>query len=137
MTSWTMGASKKHSDQPSYITAVIVQGIGKRKTYAGSWVETLNKAGYSCAGIDNRGCGRSGGLFGYVNDHTDWVNDLVSCTAQHGTAQHSTAHHSPAGPAAAVPRPDSLVLLSCSPNHQGLAEVAMKEGVMCRRQQRC
>lgn len=64
-----------------------VQGVGKRKTYAGSWVETLNKAGYSCAGIDNRGCGRSSGLFGYVNDHTDWVNDLVSCTAQHGTAQ--------------------------------------------------
>jgi hypothetical protein len=58
---------------------VQAQGVGKRKTYAGSWVEALNKAGYSCAGIDNRGCGRSGGLFGYVNDHTDWVNDLVSC----------------------------------------------------------
>lgn len=55
-----------------------VQGIGKRKTYTGSWIETLNKAGYSCAGIDNRGSGRSGGLFGYINDHTDWVNDLVS-----------------------------------------------------------
>lgn len=53
------------------------QGVGKRKTYAGSWVESLNNAGYSVAGIDNRGCGRSAGLFGYVNDHTDWVNDLV------------------------------------------------------------
>lgn len=55
-----------------------LQGVGKRKTYAGSWVESLNKAGFSCAGIDNRGCGRSSGLFGYVNDHTDWVNDVVS-----------------------------------------------------------
>jgi alpha-beta hydrolase superfamily lysophospholipase len=55
----------------------VTQGVGKRKTYAGSWVEALNQAGYSCAGIDNRGCGRSMGLFGYVNDHTDWVNDLV------------------------------------------------------------
>lgn len=40
-------------------------------------MEALNKAGYSCAGIDNRGCGRSNGLFGYVNDHRDWVQDVV------------------------------------------------------------
>jgi alpha-beta hydrolase superfamily lysophospholipase len=46
-------------------------------------VEALNKAGYSCAGIDNRGCGRSAGLFGYVNDHTDWVNDVVSSEIMH------------------------------------------------------
>lgn len=52
--------------------------MGKRKTYEGSWIQTLNKAGYSCAGIDNRGSGRSNGLFGYVNDHKDWVNDMVS-----------------------------------------------------------
>ena len=57
---------------------ICAQGIGKRKTYEGSWIQTLNKAGYSCAGIDNRGSGRSNGLFGYVNDHKDWVNDMVS-----------------------------------------------------------
>lgn len=56
------------------------RGVGSRKVYEGSWVEALNKAGYSCAGIDNRGCGRSNGLFGYVNDHTDWVQDVLYFT---------------------------------------------------------
>jgi hypothetical protein len=53
------------------------QGAGKRKTYEGSWVQALNAVGISCAGIDNRGCGRSDGLFGYMEDHQLWVQDLV------------------------------------------------------------
>lgn len=56
---------------------VFTQGAGKRKTYAGSWVEALNAAGYSCAGIDNRGCARSAGLIGYIDNHEEWVDDLV------------------------------------------------------------
>lgn len=31
-------------------------------------------------GIDNRGCGRSGGLFGYVDNHQCWVSDLLQFT---------------------------------------------------------
>lgn len=63
----------------------LLQGVGRRKTYAGSWVAALNAAGISCAGIDNRGCGRSDGLFGYMEDHQLWVQDLVrSCHCQSG-----------------------------------------------------
>jgi pimeloyl-ACP methyl ester carboxylesterase len=40
--------------------------VGNWKTYEGSWVAALNAAGFSVAGIDNRGCGRSSGLLGYV-----------------------------------------------------------------------
>jgi alpha-beta hydrolase superfamily lysophospholipase len=43
-----------------------LQGVGNWKTYEGSWVQSLNAAGFSVAGIDNRGCGRSSGLLGYV-----------------------------------------------------------------------
>lgn len=35
------------------------QGVGQPKLYQGSWVQELNAAGFSVAGIDNRGCGRS------------------------------------------------------------------------------
>lgn len=74
---WWFGNSSAHSSG-SLCVCVCTQGVGKRKTYEGSWVHALNQAGYSCAGIDNRGCGRSEGLFGYVNDYQDWVGDLVS-----------------------------------------------------------
>jgi hypothetical protein len=45
---------------------LLLQGVGNWKTYEGSWVQALNAAGFSVAGIDNRGCGRSSGLLGYV-----------------------------------------------------------------------
>ncbi|WIA30766.1 hypothetical protein OEZ86_000826 [Tetradesmus obliquus] len=56
------------------------QGVGNWKTYEGSWVQAFNQAGFSVAGLDNRGCGRSSGLLGYVEDHQLWVDDLLSFT---------------------------------------------------------
>lgn len=52
-------------------------GVGNPKRYDGSWVQQMNDAGYSVAGIDNRGTGRSGGLFGYVEDFRHFVADLL------------------------------------------------------------
>jgi alpha-beta hydrolase superfamily lysophospholipase len=46
--------------------------VGKPKTYAGSWIQALNAAGYSVVGADHQGFGRSGGLFGYVASYKDW-----------------------------------------------------------------
>lgn len=48
------------------MTTCHLQGVGNTKTYEGSWVQALNQAGFSVAGIDNRGCGRSSGLLGYI-----------------------------------------------------------------------
>lgn len=61
-------------------------GAGKPKRYAGSWVAAMNAAGYSVAGIDNQGTGRSGGLFGYVNQFNDLVSDLLQFADHLGSA---------------------------------------------------
>lgn len=53
------------------------QGVGQPKVYDGSWVAALNAAGFSVAGIDNRGCGRSDGLFGHIHDFDELVADVV------------------------------------------------------------
>lgn len=37
-------------------------------------------------GLDNWGCGRSGGLFGYVESHQRWIDDVVQFTK---SVQHS------------------------------------------------
>lgn len=57
------------------------RGVGRPKTYEGSWVQALNEAGYSVAGVDNQGAGRSGGLFGYVGSFDDYVSDLLQLAA--------------------------------------------------------
>jgi len=41
----------------------------------------MNDAGYSVAGVDNQGAGRSGGLFGYVDRFDDFVSDLLQLVA--------------------------------------------------------
>lgn len=55
--------------------------IGQPKRYEGSWVNLMNDAGYSVAGIDNQGMGRSGGLFGYVERFDDFVDDVLQLCA--------------------------------------------------------
>jgi alpha-beta hydrolase superfamily lysophospholipase len=57
-------AQQSKAKHPAATSAL--QGVGNWKTYEGSWVQALNAAGFSVAGIDNRGCGRSSGLLGYV-----------------------------------------------------------------------
>ncbi|KAI8465248.1 MAG: Alpha/Beta hydrolase protein [Monoraphidium minutum] len=52
-------------------------GSNRPKRYAGSWVQRMNEAGYSVAGMDNQGTGRSGGLFGYVASFDHFVDDLL------------------------------------------------------------
>ena len=42
-------------------------GVGKERVYEGSWIQALNKIGYSCCGIDVQSKGRSGGFKGYKN----------------------------------------------------------------------
>jgi pimeloyl-ACP methyl ester carboxylesterase len=46
--------------------------------YEGSWVQQFNDAGYSVCGVDNQGCGRSSGLFGYVERFDDYADDMLA-----------------------------------------------------------
>ena len=53
-------------------------GVGVERKYAGSWIEELNKQGYSCCGVDVQSKGRSGGYKGlknYFNSFDDVVDD--------------------------------------------------------------
>ena len=53
-------------------------GVGKERVYSGSWIEELNKQGYSCCGIDVQSKGRSEGYKGYksfFNSFDDVVAD--------------------------------------------------------------
>ena len=43
------------------------RGVGVDRVYEGSWIQALNKIGYSCCGIDVQSKGRSGGFKGYKN----------------------------------------------------------------------
>ncbi|KIZ06608.1 hypothetical protein MNEG_1342 [Monoraphidium neglectum] len=52
-------------------------GVGRPKLYDGSWIHSMNDAGYSVAGIDNQGAGRSGGLFGYIDSFSHLVDDII------------------------------------------------------------
>ncbi|GBF91155.1 hypothetical protein Rsub_04824 [Raphidocelis subcapitata] len=52
--------------------------IGGPKQYQGSWVHAMNEAGYSVAGIDHRGAGRSEGAFGLVDRFEGLVDDFCS-----------------------------------------------------------
>jgi len=52
-------------------------GVGKPKRYDGSWIQAMNDAGYSVAGVDNQGSGRSDGLFGLVPNFEHVVDDLL------------------------------------------------------------
>ena len=54
---------------------------GAPHVYEGSWVQQLNDAGYSVCGVDNQGCGRSSGLFGYVERFEDYVDDMLAFVA--------------------------------------------------------
>ena len=57
----------------------------------------MNAAGYSVAGVDNQGTGRSGGLFGYVERFDHFVDDLLQLAAL------LRAPGAPAGFGAALP----------------------------------
>ena len=45
--------------------------------YAGSLVEKLNDAGFSVCGIDLEGLGFSEGIRSFVNEYTDYVEDVL------------------------------------------------------------
>eukprot|EP00955_Chlamydomonas_euryale_P111652 366082-Chlamydomonas_euryale.AAC.20 len=56
---------------------VAVQGLGQPPIYEGSWVQSLNNAGYSVVGIDNQGAGRSSGLRCFCRKFDEYVEDVV------------------------------------------------------------
>ena len=58
-------------------TAACLQAPGVPPRYARSWVEELNAQGFSVCGIDQQGCGFSGGLECYVERFDDYVDDVL------------------------------------------------------------
>jgi alpha-beta hydrolase superfamily lysophospholipase len=53
-------------------------GVGRAHVYEGSWVEALNRQGYSVCGVDNTGAGRSSGKFGLVERAEDLRDDVLA-----------------------------------------------------------
>lgn len=54
-----------------------MQAAGAPPQYEGSWVEVLNREGFSVCGIDQQGCGFSEGLECYVERFQHYVNDVL------------------------------------------------------------
>ncbi len=54
-----------------------MQTAGMPPQYSKSWVEVLNKAGFSVCGIDQQGCGFSEGLECYVERFHYYVDDVL------------------------------------------------------------
>eukprot|EP00803_Ostreobium_quekettii_P010348 evm.model.scf_81.4 EVM.evm.TU.scf_81.4 scf_81:52896-58685(-) len=53
---------------------------GEPQAYSGSWVEALNNAGFSVAGLDHQGCGRSQGQQGkrcFFLKYDDYVDEVL------------------------------------------------------------
>jgi len=79
--------------------------VGAPHVYAGSWVEALNRRGFSVCGVDNCGSGRSSGRFGLVDaaEHLrDDVLALAACVRGMGTAAAAAAGRAGGGAAAPV-----------------------------------
>ncbi len=53
------------------------QGPGRLCSYAGSLVQRLNAAGFSVAGQDAQGAGRSQGLMCHCNSFDEYVDDTL------------------------------------------------------------
>ena len=58
-----------------------LQAPGEPVTYAGSWIEAWNEAGYSVCGIDLHGLGRSSGLRGFTASFDEYVVDTLQFTS--------------------------------------------------------
>ena len=52
-------------------------GVGKDRVYEGSWIQALNKIGYSCCGIDVQSMGRSAG-FGGLRSYFESFEDVIA-----------------------------------------------------------
>lgn len=60
-------------------------GAGVERKYANSWIEELNKQGYSCCGMDVQSKGRSEGVNGlksYFESFEDVINDDLAFIAK-------------------------------------------------------
>ena len=60
----------------------LVQAAGSPPRYSRSWVEALNRAGYSVCGIDQQGTGFSEGLECYVERFNNYVDDVLQFARQ-------------------------------------------------------
>lgn len=85
---WPERPPSPHSATPA--AAAPCQGPGRPKTYEGSWVQALNRAGCSVTGVDMPGCGRSEGLFGYVDD---FQRDYVGTAIRHARCVAAASSH--------------------------------------------
>jgi len=53
------------------------RGVGVDRVYEGSWIQALNKIGYSCCGIDVQSMGRSAG-FGGLRSYFESFEDVIA-----------------------------------------------------------